>query len=85
LAYDHATHRITDDTPKVPGSGRAAHWVRRDLIAWTLPGDPAPPTYRLYAAPSPRLGARRRPGREGGPVRRRSFTVPARTVAVHVS
>jgi len=51
ITYDHATHRITDNTPKALGSERAAHWLRRDLVAWNPPRDPATLSYRLYWAP----------------------------------
>ena len=40
FTYDHATHVISDDLPRSITADRAAHWVRRDLIAWNLP-DPA--------------------------------------------
>jgi hypothetical protein len=48
FTYDHATHRITDNLPRALGAERAAHWLRRGLLAW----QPAPAaTYRLYFAP----------------------------------
>jgi pullulanase-type alpha-1,6-glucosidase len=48
FTYDHATHRITDDLPRALGAERAAHWLRRGLLAW----QPAPAaSYRLYYAP----------------------------------
>ena len=48
FTYDHATHVISDDAPVVLGRERAAHWLRRDLLAWDAP-DAA--SYRLHAAP----------------------------------
>ena len=48
FTYDHATHVITDDAPVVLGSERAAHWLRRGLLAWDAP-DAA--SYRLHVAP----------------------------------
>jgi pullulanase-type alpha-1,6-glucosidase len=48
FTYDHATHVISDDAPVVLGSERAAHWLRRGLLAWDAP---AAASYRLHAAP----------------------------------
>jgi pullulanase-type alpha-1,6-glucosidase len=48
FTYDHATHVISDDAPVVLGSERAAHWLRRGLIAWDAP---EAASYRLHAAP----------------------------------
>jgi pullulanase-type alpha-1,6-glucosidase len=48
FTYDHATHVISDDAPVVLGSERAAHWLRRGLLAWDAP-DAA--SYRLHVAP----------------------------------
>ena len=30
-------HVVSDDTPKILGAERAAHWLRRGLVAWDLP------------------------------------------------
>jgi pullulanase-type alpha-1,6-glucosidase len=49
FTYDHTTHVISDDAPVVLGSERAAHWLRRGLLAWDAP--PAA-SYRLHAAPA---------------------------------
>jgi pullulanase-type alpha-1,6-glucosidase len=57
FTYDHATHVITDDTPKALGSDRGAHWLRHGLIAWNLPDDRDGWTYRLHAAPNGGLTA----------------------------
>jgi pullulanase-type alpha-1,6-glucosidase len=54
FTYDHATHVISDDAPVVLGSERAAHWLRRGLLAWDAP-DAA--SYRLHAAPEGGLEA----------------------------
>jgi pullulanase-type alpha-1,6-glucosidase len=48
FTYDHTTHVISDDAPVVLGSERAAHWLRRGLIAWDAP---EAASYRLHAAP----------------------------------
>jgi pullulanase-type alpha-1,6-glucosidase len=48
FTYDHATHVISDDAPVALGSERAAHWLRRGLIAWDAP---EAASYRLHAAP----------------------------------
>ncbi|MEV4537814.1 pullulanase-type alpha-1,6-glucosidase [Asanoa sp. NPDC049518] len=50
FTYDHATHRIVDDAPRALGAESAAHWVRRDLIAWQPPASAV--RFALYAAPS---------------------------------
>ena len=50
FTYNHDTHLITDDLPKSVTSDRAAHWVKRNLIAWDLPDQRAGFTYRLYWA-----------------------------------
>ena len=50
FTYNHTTHVITDDTPKSVTALQAAHWVRRDLIAWDLPDEREGFTYRLYWA-----------------------------------
>ena len=50
FTYNHNTHLITDDLPKSVTSERAAHWVRRDLIAWNLPDEREGFSYRLYWA-----------------------------------
>ena len=50
FTYDHATHVISDDTPKKPASERGAHWLRTDVIAWAAPDGAA--TYRLHTAPA---------------------------------
>ena len=57
FTYDHATHVITDDLPKSVTAERAAHWVRRDLIAWNLPDQREGFRYRLYWAGSGGLTA----------------------------
>jgi pullulanase-type alpha-1,6-glucosidase len=51
FTYDHGTHRITDDAPRALASERAAHWVRRGVIAWDLPEARQGFTYRLHWAP----------------------------------
>jgi pullulanase-type alpha-1,6-glucosidase len=48
FTYDHATHVISDDLPEVLGNQRAAHWLRRGLLAWDAP---AAASYRLHVAP----------------------------------
>ena len=50
FTYDHATHVISDDTPKKPASERGAHWLRTDVIAWEAPAGAA--RYRLHTAPA---------------------------------
>ena len=50
FTYDHNTHLITDSLPRSVTAERAAHWVRRDLLAWNLPDDREGFTYRLYWA-----------------------------------
>ena len=63
FTYDHATHRITDDLPRALGAERAAHWLRRGLLAW----QPAPAaSYRLYYAPDGGMTVAGRRGRRGG-------------------
>ena len=37
FTYDHATHVIRDSTPEVLGRRKAAHWLRRGLLAWEAP------------------------------------------------
>ncbi len=49
FTYDHATHVITDDTPKKLGAEQGAHWLRDDVIAWKPPAGAA--SYRLHVAP----------------------------------
>ena len=51
FTYDHSTHVISDDAPDLLGVEQAAHWLRRDLIAWDLPAERAGFTYRLHWAP----------------------------------
>ena len=48
FTYDHATHVISDSTPEVLGREKAAHWLRRGLLAWDAP---EAATYRLHTAP----------------------------------
>jgi pullulanase-type alpha-1,6-glucosidase len=48
FTYDHATHVISDDVPVVLGRDKAAHWVRRGLVAWDAPDAAG---YRLHTAP----------------------------------
>ena len=48
FTYDHATHVIGDDAPVVLGRQKAAHWLRRGLLAWEAP---EAATYRLHTAP----------------------------------
>ncbi|SNT64250.1 alpha-1,6-glucosidases, pullulanase-type [Asanoa hainanensis] len=50
FTYDHATHRIVDDAPRALGAESAAHWVRRDVIAWQPPASAV--RFALYTAPS---------------------------------
>nr|WP_294695352.1 pullulanase-type alpha-1,6-glucosidase [uncultured Friedmanniella sp.] len=50
FSYDHSTHQITDSLPRSVTAERAAHWVRRDLLAWNLPDERAGFSYRLYWA-----------------------------------
>src|SRR3954453_22143879 len=47
FTYDHRTHLITDSLPKPVTAEKAAHWVRRDLIAWNVSGT----SYRLFWGP----------------------------------
>jgi len=58
FTYDHATHRIADDVPVVLGSEQAAHWLRRDVVAWDVPDGREGVTYRLHAAPTGGLEVR---------------------------
>ena len=51
FTYDHATHLISDDLPRSITADRAAHWVRRDLLAWNLPDAREGYHYRLYWDP----------------------------------
>ena len=48
FTYDHATHVISDDTPRPLQSERGAHWLRAGLIAWRPPAGAQ--TYRLHYA-----------------------------------
>ncbi len=50
FTYSHLTHIISDNTPKSVTAERAAHWVRRDLIAWNLPDARQGFSYRLFWA-----------------------------------
>ena len=50
FTYDHATHVVSDDTPKKPGAEQGAHWLRRGVIAWDVPDGAA--SYRLHVAPA---------------------------------
>jgi pullulanase-type alpha-1,6-glucosidase len=50
FSYDHDTHLVTDSLPKSVTTERAAHWLRRDLLAWNLPEERQGLTYRLYWA-----------------------------------
>ena len=50
FTYNHHTHIISDDLPKAVTAQQAAHWVRRDLIAWDLPAEREGFSYRLYWA-----------------------------------
>ena len=49
FTYDHATHVISDDTPRPLAAVRGAHWLRRDVIAWQPPAGAQ--SYRLHYAP----------------------------------
>jgi pullulanase-type alpha-1,6-glucosidase len=49
FTYDHATHLITDDTPRPLASMRGAHWLRTGLIAWEPPAGAQ--SFRLHYAP----------------------------------
>jgi pullulanase-type alpha-1,6-glucosidase len=49
FTYDHATHVISDDTPRALGSVQGAHWLRSGVIAWQPPAGAQ--TYRLHYAP----------------------------------
>jgi pullulanase-type alpha-1,6-glucosidase len=51
FTYDHATHIISDNLPKVLGGERAAQWLRRGLVAWDLPDVRDGFSYRLFRAP----------------------------------
>ncbi len=51
FTYDHRTHVVSDDTPRPLLDDAAAHWLRRDIIAWDLPERREGRTYRLYWAP----------------------------------
>ena len=48
FTYDHATHVIRDSAPVVLGREKAAHWLRRGLLAWDAP---EAASYRLHTAP----------------------------------
>jgi pullulanase-type alpha-1,6-glucosidase len=50
FTYDHATHVISDDTPKKLGDEQGAHWLREDVIAWQAPAGAA--SFRLHVAPA---------------------------------
>ena len=54
FTYDHATHVISDDTPRPLGGVQGAHWLRRGLIAWRPPAGAQ--SFRLHAAPEGGLG-----------------------------
>ena len=60
FTYDHATHLISDDLPRSITADRAAHWVRRDLIAWNLPDAREGFHYRIYWDPDGGHDRRRR-------------------------
>ena len=49
FTYDHATHVISDSAPVVQGREKAAHWLRRGLLAWDAP---EAASYRLHTAPA---------------------------------
>ena len=49
FTYDHATHLITDDTPRPLAGMRGAHWLRTGLIAWEPPAGAQ--SFRLHYAP----------------------------------
>src|SRR4051812_29917341 len=49
FTYDHATHIISDDTPKPLEGERGAHWLRTGVIAWQPPAGAQ--SYRLHYAP----------------------------------
>jgi pullulanase-type alpha-1,6-glucosidase len=49
FTYEHATHVISDDTPRPLGGVRGAHWLRTGVIAWQPPA--VAQSYRLHYAP----------------------------------
>ena len=51
FTYDHATHVISDDTPRPVGAESGAHWLTPRVIAWPLGDDAADRTYQLFSAP----------------------------------
>jgi pullulanase-type alpha-1,6-glucosidase len=55
FTYDHATHIISDDTPRPLGAEQGAHWLRAGLIAWRPPAGAR--TFRLHSAPEGGLRA----------------------------
>ena len=50
FTYDHETHVISDDAPRPLIADNAAHWLRRDTIAWDQPDARDGYAYRLYWA-----------------------------------
>ena len=48
FTYDHRTNVISDDAPRPLIADQAAHWLRRDTLAWDLPDARDGYTYRLY-------------------------------------
>jgi pullulanase-type alpha-1,6-glucosidase len=55
FTYDHATHVISDDTPRALGSVQGAHWLRTGLIGWRPPAGAQ--SFRLHYAPQGGLEA----------------------------
>jgi pullulanase-type alpha-1,6-glucosidase len=49
FTYDHATHVISDSTPKKLGAEQGAHWLRDDVIAWKARAGAE--SFRLHVAP----------------------------------
>jgi hypothetical protein len=49
FTYDHATHVISDDTPRPLGGVQGAHWLRAGVIAWQPPVGAQ--SFRLHSAP----------------------------------
>jgi pullulanase-type alpha-1,6-glucosidase len=49
FTYDHATHIISDDTPRPLDAERGAHWLRAGVFAWQPPAGAQ--SYRLHYAP----------------------------------
>ncbi len=48
FTYDHATHIVSDDTPRPLAATAGAHWLRTGVIGWRAPAGAQ--SYRLHYA-----------------------------------